>query len=543
MGLDHQTYAIQENQGIQLLYENLALFPMYISTEGENILVGYACRDFDCTGEVIKLDNDFNTSIIGGNCIGRNKYAIEDQFGTIWMADEYSPYRYLRPGQSDCSNLYVNSINSANIFDINVQSDNLWVASGGYDSNFSYLFRRDGISYRQTDGQWKTINSNNTDTLNDVLDFIDIEIHPITQKVYAASYYDGLVEIDTSESITVYDEFNSTLGTGAADPLRARVGGIDFDDQNNLWISNYGANNPISVLTDQGEWLSFRPSNGENRLIDALVDRRGYKWFLVGGVSDAALIYDSGEDLQSITDDRWRYLRTSNSNIESNNSYSLHMDREGAIWIGTQEGPILFECGDPFDQSNCRGFRPIGQTDNIGAILLETEKINTIATDGANRIWFGTDNGIFILNGAADEQLFTYTSSNSPLLSNIITSIEIDSEGYVYVGSSKGLQRLRTDASSANAFHSSLEVFPNPIRPEYSGPIIIKGMAEDAIVKITDLSGALVFQTEALGGQAIWDGNNLNGQRVSTGVYLIFVSSVESFSKPSTESGKLLFIK
>ena len=45
---------------------------------------------------------------------------------------------------------------------------------------------------------------------------------------------------------------------------------------------------------------------------------------------------------------------------------------------------------------------------------------------------------------------------------------------------------------------------------------------EDTDIKITDISGNLVYKTESLGGQATWDGKNLRGNRVSTGVYLVF---------------------
>ena len=41
---------------------------------------------------------------------------------------------------------------------------------------------------------------------------------------------------------------------------------------------------------------------------------------------------------------------------------------------------------------------------------------------------------------------------------------------------------------------------------------------------ITDVSGSLVFSGRAEGGQAIWDGNNFNGRRAQSGVYLVFVT-------------------
>jgi hypothetical protein len=63
------------------------------------------------------------------------------------------------------------------------------------------------------------------------------------------------------------------------------------------------------------------------------------------------------------------------------------------------------------------------------------------------------------------------------------------------------------------------------VEPGYSGPIAITGLIENAEVKITDISGGLVYRTKALGGQAIWYGTNFKGQRAHSGVYLVFCSN------------------
>ena len=50
----------------------------------------------------------------------------------------------------------------------------------------------------------------------------------------------------------------------------------------------------------------------------------------------------------------------------------------------------------------------------------------------------------------------------------------------------------------------------------------MRGLTENALVKITTLSGKLIFQTRAFGGQAIWEGKTYEGNKVATGIYLIF---------------------
>jgi len=44
------------------------------------------------------------------------------------------------------------------------------------------------------------------------------------------------------------------------------------------------------------------------------------------------------------------------------------------------------------------------------------------------------------------------------------------------------------------------------------------------VVHITDASGHTVFSTTANGGQAIWNGRTLEGEKVASGVYYVFAS-------------------
>jgi hypothetical protein len=82
-------------------------------------------------------------------------------------------------------------------------------------------------------------------------------------------------------------------------------------------------------------------------------------------------------------------------------------------------------------------------------------------------------------------------------------------------------------------------VFPNPVPPGYSGTIAIRGVAENSVVKITELDGRLVYQTRALGGQAVWDGRDYKGRKISSGVYLILIGNDDKSEKAAT---KIVFI-
>jgi flagellar hook assembly protein FlgD len=111
--------------------------------------------------------------------------------------------------------------------------------------------------------------------------------------------------------------------------------------------------------------------------------------------------------------------------------------------------------------------------------------------------------------------------------------------GEVFFGTDKGIISYKGDALEGSTQYDQVVVYPNPVRETFEGSVAIKGLVESTTVKITDMSGNLVYETESLGGQALWDGNNFRGERVATGVYMIYLSSSDGSIAHVT---KLLFI-
>jgi len=161
--------------------------------------------------------------------------------------------------------------------------------------------------------------------------------------------------------------------------------------------------------------------------------------------------------------------------------------------------------------------------------LLETEVVTAIAVDGANRKWIGTQKaGVFLMSEDGTEQILHFDENSSPLLSNNITSIAINHEtGEVFFGTDKGIISYKSTATKGSDKFKKEDVYayPNPVREDYEGIIAIKGLVTNAVVKITDISGTLIYETIAEGGQAIWNGKNFNGEKAHTGVYLVFASN------------------
>ena len=152
--------------------------------------------------------------------------------------------------------------------------------------------------------------------------------------------------------------------------------------------------------------------------------------------------------------------------------------------------------------------------------------ITDIEIDGANRKWFATSNaGIILLSADGLDIIEHHTMENSPLISNNIKDIELNQQtGELFIITDQGLVSYRTDATYGISEYDDVQVFPNPVRPEYDGPITIQGIKYDSDIKVTDMAGNLVYQTTSNGGTATWSGKTLSGEPVTTGIYLIWTA-------------------
>jgi hypothetical protein len=180
------------------------------------------------------------------------------------------------------------------------------------------------------------------------------------------------------------------------------------------------------------------------------------------------------------------------------------------------------------------------QQDRFAGFLFQNETVQCIAVDGANRKWVGTKNGVWLISPGGEKVIHRFSEDNSPLLSNDVKKIAIHPQtGEVFFATFKGICSFRGSATEATEKHGDVLVFPNPVPPGFNGTIAIRGLADQSIVKITELDGRLVYQTKALGGQAIWNGNNYRGQKISSGAYLVLVTSENNNDKVAA---KIFFI-
>jgi len=514
----------------------------FLSADGPDIIMGYDC-DGNCDGKVRIGASDGSIVNPGGGCVNRPVYAIQESSGRMWYADLFRGFRRSDSREGSCFPIRLNAPFRAVATDVHVENNRVYLAAGGTSSTFGFLFRRSGFSIFQ-DGQWENINDSDNSRFKELNLFDILYILPDPRDpdlVYAGSYGAGLLAYRGPDDMILYDTSNSTLDGTVSTEDAERVSGMAFDDAGNLWVSNYLAERALSVLKTDGTWQSFDVPAVTVTQVD--VDDRGRKWIVVRGQSHGFMVFDEG-DIDNPDDDQVKLFNSSNSELTTNNVTSLRIDREGTAWVGTDQGPISFNCGDPFSES-CVGFRQKVDQDGFIAFLLNTEKINCIAVDGGNRKWFGTENGVFLQSPSGEIQLEHFTTDNSPLPANQVSDIAINDEnGEVFIATASGLVSYRSESTAGGLVHeSTIKVFPNPVEPSYDGPIAIDGLAQDALVKITDVSGKLVRELLATGGQAVWDGRDHDGTEVASGVYLVYSSTTDNNRAPDGAVAKIMYVR
>ena len=462
--------------------------------------------------------------------VGNVNDAILDRNTTLWSANDLGLHRVLNTGNAELVSF--SGPQSNRISDMAVSSNgSLWCA-GSTRSLLGPQFDRTG-AYRYINRDWTNFNEGNNVELSGIFDINSLAVHPKNKSAYFGSLMSGVIRITDDDSIQIIDALTpgTTLSYAIGNAGVTRVAGLAFDEDENLWIANNLTLEPIVLWKKDGTWNSFPFSYSEFSYMD--IDRFGNLWLMRR--DGQVTVYDPGDDIDDAADDRNITLSSSNSNLGGNVT-SICADREGIMWVGTSNGITIFSC-DVFG-TNCPGLRPIINPDNFNGRLLEAEVVRTIAADGANRKWIGTDNGLFHLDADNYEQLAFYNEENSPLFSNKVTKIAVDGTyGLVYITTEKGLQGLRGEATNAPNFmnRSNVIVFPNPVRPNYDAELAIRNLAEDANVKITDISGNLVFEQRAFGGQAVWNLHNYLGQKAAPGVYLVFVVNDDGTQKLVTK--------
>lgn len=442
-----------------------------------------------------------------------------------WVADQFAGLSNIQANSNAYTNYNPASPQGIAGGELQAVPDKVLATAGSVNSDWNYQYNGDGI-YVLENNQWQNINRYRYPAIDSLLDFMAVTTDKRDGSIWAGSYGGGLLQVKSGPAFTIYKQ--GYLGATVGDPGSYRVAGLAFDRENNLWISNFGAAQPLRVLKADGSWLSFSLPVAlfQQALAQLLIDNYNNKW-IVAPLGNGLLTYTHGSSLEQTGDDRWRrwYSGAANGNLPSADVYCVASDRNGFIWVGTANGVGVIQCADQVFSSACAAVWPVVPNGNFAGYLLNGQPVYSIAVDGADRKWMATASGVFLVNATGEKLISHFTETNSPLLSNEVKKISIDGKsGEVFFATAKGLCSFRGEATDGGQKNEDVLVFPNPVPPGFSGQIAIRGLVQDALVKITETDGKLVWQGRALGGQAVWNGRNYKGQKVSSGVYLVLAA-------------------
>ena len=422
------------------------------------------------------------------------------------------------------------------------------LAPGALTDLWTKTFVSDGAGVYS--GQnWTNFGNN---LLYSTTDIIDAAFH-ITDNgsstLYLSSWGKGIIKLEGTggpENMDTVAYYNSTntggvlQGVGGND-ADLRTGGIAFDEEGMLWGVQSLVGTPLYSVDPEGVFTAYTLSPGADAVALKDIAVANGMIFIQSRTNG---IYGYSE-IDGVGIRRQLTSGVGSGNLPSDKVLALAFDQDDELWIGTDEGlVVLYSPDNVFDGSGSWDARPIlFEEEGVVQKLLGENPVTSIFVDGANQKWIGTRGaGLFLVSPDGLQTIHQFTTSNSPLLSNSIESIAADpTTGEVLIATDAGLIGYRGDATPGYVgFTPELHIYPNPVRPGYDGPVFIQGCGENARVKITDVSGALVFETIAAGGQARWNGTNLGGDPVATGVYLIYATDDLG---EITAQGKVLFVR
>ena len=426
--------------------------------------------------------------------------------------------------------------------EMKIQNGILWVAAGSILAGGQPAGNKNGL-YRFSENSWKNSNRSLFPAMDTLPDCITVSIDRKDGTVWAGSYHGGLLSITSNNILTVYKQ-NSPIQASLFSPGSYRVSGLAIDQENNLWVANYGAAKNLHVRKADGNWQSFSVPFplSENAVSAIVIDDLNQKWIIAPN-GQGLICYNQGTSIDNTSDDRWKWYRSGkgDGNLPDNNVLCMVTDKNSFIWVGTKQGIGIIQCPqDIFNSQGCEAIFPIVQQDNFAGYLFRDEEVQCMAVDGADRKWVGTKNGAWLISADGEKTIYRFTTANSPLPANDIKQIVVDEKtGEVFFSTTLGIVSFRSTATAGGTKNEDVLVFPNPVPPGYTGTIAIRGLVNNAIVKITELDGRLVYQTRALGGQATWNGKNYKGQTISSGVYMVLVNDDNKKEKFAT---KIIFI-
>jgi len=475
--------------------------------------------------------------------VWQNGYkAIFDKKMNVWVADNSSGLIHINLQSNKFNAITAKGPANSSSYGLCFTEGILAVVPGSRSGAISPSWNAPAISILENEGWWTNTNFSQ---FNRAAGFNSVAINPLnTNEIYIASWLDGLYKINkATNEMSCYNHTNSLLTSTRTDSI-VFVSGLTIDKQNRLWMSHTGERDPIKIKelnTNEEKWhsLNLSPYISKDLLYveHILIDSRDYKWITLPVENKLIVLRGPIDNIE-----KREVMLTEQAKVAGSRITCITEDREGRIWTGANQGvKVIYDAASVFNRQ-VYAKNILLEQHGYTQVLFEYEYITCIAVDAADRKWVGTRNaGVFLISPSGTQELFHFTTENSPLFSNQINDIKINPEnGEVFIATEGGLISYKGTATVGKENYKEALVYPNPVREDYFGPVAVRGLMEDSFCKITDARGNLVWQGYAYGGQLIWNGKDFYGKRPATGVYFVMASSKTGKEK---KVAKFLFIQ
>lgn len=477
--------------------------------------------------------------------------------------DGNNDYGYFTPG-------YIDVIEDGVISPLRYTNDLLSYWSGPTDKVRGHMFTQKAMKYYG----------------NIIISPNAVAVNPANpSQLWVASTNEGLYVIEDDRTVAI---FSGTIRS-EADKIIAQdnipVTGhssqlmldAKFDPQGNLWVlatNHKGSENIGQTLmmlpaafvngdlskVQKSDWIYTR-SDGSYLIPESFVTnwdgeiipfRRSNTFIIKGTIYSGVVIYRHNGTYSNVNDDTFVVL----DKVRDQDGNTINMTTVSAVTETPSGGLLISYEGGLLLVSDPATFNPakdslqhLKQPRNDGSgfadYLLNSVRVSDFATDDAGRIWVSTEgDGISVLQPDLRGIVATYNTDNSRLPTDYVSAIELDPHtNVVYFGTSYGLGAFASDQSPAMEDFNTVRAYPNPVRPDYYGLITIDGLMSDSLVKITDAQGNVIYTGESIGGMMTWDGTNLHGRRVPSGVYYVMASQDGSDGPKGKVACKILVLK
>ncbi|PBQ32209.1 hypothetical protein CNR22_10645 [Sphingobacteriaceae bacterium] len=469
----------------------------------------------------------------------RDAYIGKEANGNVahWTADaRFGLNRFYffwdNPDKITRNGMNKNTISNTDIFRGKVAVSPSYINNAG-TGNYS----REGINILKN-GEWSYLKCFQDDgaIVNDVTSVLWDRLD--TTVLWACSWYYGVIKYKNGKQVTP-SYWSGNYPMPGILPGEPRCSGLSMDKSGNLWFANSDVKSYLSVIKRNGQYQNFGFESNRGFIRKTFVDKNNQIWIL--HERDAGItVYNHKNFNTPQLGVNYRILTNAvgSGRLQSNTVYAIAEDLDGKIWIGTGEGISVFYNPSAIFSGNDFDAQPIKivQDGNV-ELLLGKEVVTSIKVDGANNKWCGTlSGGIYCFSPDGQRELYHFTKENSSLYSNTIVEINYDEvTGDLFFATDAGLQSYRGITLAGGETYSDVYAYPNPVKPNYTGSVLIRGLIDDSVVKIADESGNMVWEAKSTGGQIEWPVTTFANNRVSSGVYIVYAATTTGELKALTK--------